>query len=128
MTIPQTPYKKKIEPFDRVVGHLVAYMELAQATFRLLSAEKRLTQAVGIRLTAEISFCQGTLTNVCQVPIEHIQALAEKVRTDAGFKEEVQSMAEFMSPGHSRVLITTEEFKKESGGRLPNTGKFLLGG
>jgi len=123
MTIPKTPIKKKIDRFEVVCGHLVAYMELARSTKNLLAHEKRLSPQLDLRLTTEINFCQATLVNVCHLPTETIQGMVTALKSQPDFEDEVKSMAGWLCPGSGRLLITTDEFR----GRPALPSKSLFG-
>jgi len=123
--IPQTLIKKKIDPFDQVVGHLVSYMELARATKFLLGTTKRLTPPLDLRLTTEINFCHLTLTRVCNLSSEAILDIVKRLVSQPDFAEEVKSMADWLSPSKGRVLITVDEFSRM---RPPLPSKSLFGG
>lgn len=125
-TVPQTPIKKRIDPFDQVVGHLVSYMELARATKFLLETTKRLTPPLDLRLTTEINFCHLTLTRVCNLSLEAILDIVKRLVSQPDFAEEVKSMANWLSPGRGRVLITPDEFGQELRTRPPLPSKSLF--
>jgi len=99
---------------------LLGYSEVAKAAMVSLEKERRLPQSVGFRLTIESNMCNNILTYMMRLSPAEIDRLLVTIHKDSKrFEAEVKDLMESVSPDKkAKVLITPEEFKRESGGMM----------